>query len=136
MIPFLSLIKAELETKNMSLLMSSPGHPPASIDSDMSLEHENENNFTEQKFYNSVLEWRTPNYNIICERGKYFLKLGEDIGESSSDGPADVMESIKNFETLLKDMEFGKHETIKVGLDSKNKIKMPKTQSGVRNYFC
>ena len=107
----------------MSLLMSSPDPAPASIDSDMSLEHENENNFTEQKFYNSVLEWkhwsRTPNYNIICERGKYFLKLGEDIGESSSDGPADVMESIKNFETLLKDMEFGKHETIKVGLDSK-----------------
>ena len=118
----------------MSFLMRSPDPAPASIDSDMSLEHENENNFTEQKFYNSVLEWRTPNYNIFRERGKYFLKLGEDIGESSSDGPADVMESIKNFETLLKDMEFGKHETKKVGLDSMKGMDK-NTQSGVWGYF-
>jgi len=111
-----------LETKNISLLCSLD-----SVDTDQSLEHENENNFTEQKFYNSVLEWKQwktkatdYDYNIIYEQGKYFLKLGEDIGESSSDirsladdNVQSVMESIKNFETLLKYPEFRKHETRK-----------------------
>ena len=70
-----------------------------------------ENELTEQKFYNSVWFWTSQ--TLICQDGEYFVKIGDDIGESSTDDDnlskcvddnslIPVMQAVKLFEALQK----------------------------------
>lgn len=70
-----------------------------------------ENGLTEQKFYNSVWFWTSQ--TLICQDGEYFVKIGDDIGESSTDDDnlskcvddnslIPVMQAVKLFESLQK----------------------------------
>ena len=67
-------VKNELEKRNCKVLQQV----------NLSNSHdENENELTGQKFYKSVWFWTSQ--TLVCQDGEYLVKLGEDIGESSTD---------------------------------------------------
>ena len=66
-------VKTELEQRNCNVLRNI----------NLLCNEQNEKELTEQKFYNSVWFWTSQ--TLMCQDGEYFVKLGEDIGESSTD---------------------------------------------------
>ena len=96
-------VKTKLEQRNCNVLQLQNINPLCS--------ERKENELTEQKFYNSVWFWTSQ--TLICQDGEYFVKIGDDIGESSTDDDnltkcvddnslIPVMQALKLFEALQK----------------------------------
>ena len=67
-----------------------------------------------EKHFESVLHYRSPPPNVVYEKQRLYLQLGEEIGESSTDDFEDkllpVLESVQLFESLSigRNTEFSK----------------------------
>ena len=94
-------VKTELEQRNCNVLRNI----------NLLCNEQNEKELTEQKFYNSVWFWTSQ--TLMCQDGEYFVKLGEDIGESSTDDDdlnkcvddnslIPVMQAVRMFEALQR----------------------------------
>ena len=94
-------VKTELEQRNCNVLRNI----------NQLRNEQNEKELTEQKFYNSVWFWTSQ--TLMCQDGEYFVKLGEDIGESSTDDDdlnkcvddnslIPVMQAVRMFEALQR----------------------------------
>ena len=94
-------VKTELEQRNCNVLRNIS----------ILCNEQNEKEPIEQRFYNSVWFWTSQ--TLTCQDGEYFVKLGEDIGESSTDDDdlskcvddnslIPVMQAVRMFEALQR----------------------------------
>ena len=95
-------VKTELEQRNCNVLRN------INLTKQNTEQNEEE---SKHRFYNSVWFWTSQ--TLTCHDGEYFVKLGEDIGESSTDDDdlskcvdenslIPVMQAVRMFEALQR----------------------------------
>ena len=95
-------VKTELEVRNRKLLrenLYSDG------DDDLEDQSEAEKECTERQFRNSVvrMRWTPAPPQLVLDRGRLVLKLGAEVGESSTDDvntAAPVVSAVQTFESM------------------------------------
>ena len=103
-------VKKELESRNFNVLTDNVDNFDDGDAGHCSFE--TNNNCTEESFYNSSLFWHSHSFQqILFDKERFYLKLGEDIGETNTDditsdndnddlGFVSVLDSIQKFESF------------------------------------
>ena len=92
-------VKTELEVRNRKVLRE---NLVSDGDDDLEDQSETEKECTERQFRNSVLRWSPAPPQLVLDRGRLVLKLGAEVGESSTDdaNTFPVVNAVQRFESM------------------------------------